>query len=777
MSTTTPPRAVPDEPPGLPAPTTLERLRAMIPDVLPRGAIVISILTFAGYAMGLVRDRMFARTFGAGPDLDAYNAAFVLPELALDVLVASAIVAPFVPLFTGLRDSAAEDARAFGRTILTYSVVVMAVASAVLFVLAPESIGLIAPGFRDEQRDLYVNLFRLMLVTPVIFAASIVLGEILVAERRFFWFAIAPLFYNGGIVLGVLLLADRLGIYAAAIGAVIGALAHLGARLAGISQTTFRPRPRFVLRTKGLGEFVRLMIPKMISHPIEPLTFLFFTALASTLEPGSVSSVSFARNFASVPVSLIGASFAIAALPSLSAQFARGDRGGFTRTFGSTLGSVAVITTAGAVALFLVGELAIRVLLGGGAFDEAAVARTSSILVVFAIAVPLESLTHVLSRGLYATHNTLLQSLASVVGFVVTVAVALALAPTAGLASIPASFAAGMAVKVVLLALALAPRISRIGGPPGRDAKGANLPFPARVLGRTLAAGALVVLVVGTLVAAGQALSVGASLTVAPEVTPWARVNPPASPRAALPPIAPGSPPSATSDPGSGATPDPPSGSDPSPGPDTSPAPAAGASPGPPPPFSMNLYEDGDFIRQLENTWCVAAAVQTSMNIMDEGADLTRKTQARLDALVISLSEARDGGALPNGWARALTDLGYGAYEVRAHDTLRGAIQAAARQIRLTNRPVGLLVWRGAHSWVMSGFTATADPGATDAYRVTRVRIQDVWYNRFSTLWGWSRPPDANVPVAALAEDFKRWDTRIAYPEWDGKFVIVVPVE
>ena len=69
------------------------------------------------------------------------------------------------------------------------------------------------------------------------------------------------------------------------------------------------------MRTKGVGEFIRLMIPKMLSHPIEPLTFMYFTALASTLTPGSVSSVSFARNFQSVPVSLIGASFAIAAFP------------------------------------------------------------------------------------------------------------------------------------------------------------------------------------------------------------------------------------------------------------------------------------------------------------------------------------------------------------------------------------------------------------------------------------------------------------------------------
>ena len=81
----------------------LRRARALFFTVLPNGALVLATLTFAGYVMGLVRDRTFAHTYGASGELDAYNAAFVLPELALDVLVAGALVAPFIPIFTGLK--------------------------------------------------------------------------------------------------------------------------------------------------------------------------------------------------------------------------------------------------------------------------------------------------------------------------------------------------------------------------------------------------------------------------------------------------------------------------------------------------------------------------------------------------------------------------------------------------------------------------------------------------------------------------------------------------
>ena len=173
-----------------------------------------------------------------------------------------------------------------------------------------------------------------------------------------------------------------------------------------------------------------------------------------------------------------------------------------------------------------------------------------------------------------------------------------------------------------------------------------------------------------------------------------------------------------------------------------------------PGPFAMDLYRKGDYVGEALDTWCLAAAMQTSMNIMDVGADRTQATQQRLFRLARSLDPAPDGAAEPEGWAEGLTQLGYGRYRVSVQPTIRAAVQLAAKQLRATNRPVGLMVWRGAHSWVMSGFTATADPATTSHFTVTAVRIEDVWYPRFSTIWGYSRPPDALVPVNALDQDY-----------------------
>ncbi|HEX7171576.1 MAG TPA: lipid II flippase MurJ [Candidatus Limnocylindria bacterium] len=427
---------------------------------LPRGAAVLSVLIFASYVLGLVRDRIFARTFGAGPELDAYNSAFVLPELLLDVLVEAGLAAPFIPIFLRLRSGAEPSAGdRFARSILTAAVAIMGVAAVVMFVFAEATTGLIAPGFEGAQRDLYVALFRLMLVTPILFAASLTLGQVLLAEQRFFWYGIAPLLYNGGIVVGTVAFSDALGIYGPAIGAVVGATIHLGSRFVGLRGSAFRIGFGWEGRTPPVREFVRLMLPKMVSHPVEPTTFLFFNAVASGLAAGSVTAVSFARNFQSVPVSLVGVAFALAVFPALSTAHATGDRTAFLRLLWTNLASITVVTVGAAVGLVVLGELAIRVLLGGGAFGERDVTLVATTLAAFALSVPFESLSHLLSRAIYATRHTVLQVLASLAGFGITVGATLLLLDGSGIVAIPLGFTIGQAAKTVLLGLALAVRL------------------------------------------------------------------------------------------------------------------------------------------------------------------------------------------------------------------------------------------------------------------------------------------------------------------------------
>ena len=264
-----------------------------------------------------------------------------------------------------------------------------------------------------------------------------------------------------------MLLSDRLGIQAAAVGAVLGAAAHAGVRLVGVRlRTTYRPRLQLETRTASIREFFRLMLPKTVSSPLEPVTFLFFTSVASALAVGSITTVSLARNFMNVPVSLIGVAFSIAAFPTLASAYAARDRRGMVSLVRSNTLSIGALTVGAAIGLVIVGPIAIDVLLGGGRFDADAVARTAAVLSAFAISVPFESLGHLFSRAIYATHHTILQVVASLIGFAVTVVATQALVETLDVIAIPVGFGIGVALRCVLLALVLVARLRRMPSAP-----------------------------------------------------------------------------------------------------------------------------------------------------------------------------------------------------------------------------------------------------------------------------------------------------------------------
>jgi hypothetical protein len=198
--------------------------------------------------------------------------------------------------------------------------------------------------------------------------------------------------------------------------------------------------------------------------------------------------------------------------------------------------------------------------------------------------------------------------------------------------------------------------------------------------------------------------------------------------------------------------------------------------------YSINLYHEGAFVSEYTVYYCLPAAMQVMINILSDGPpDTSRETQDRLYTLARELDgyefPRRVRDVEPEGWAEGLNVEGYGPYVVHAEPTLEEAISVAARQLRLTGKPVGLLTWRGAHSWVMSGFEATADPLLWDEFEVTGVWIQDVWWPRISTRWGESDPPNTLVPVERLPEDYKRYRRPYGeFPGKDGMYVMVIPL-
>jgi len=203
--------------------------------------------------------------------------------------------------------------------------------------------------------------------------------------------------------------------------------------------------------------------------------------------------------------------------------------------------------------------------------------------------------------------------------------------------------------------------------------------------------------------------------------------------------------------------------------------------------FRMNLFRKGDFVSQSTRYWCIPASTQMMMNMMDSGKpNRSRAMQARLYRIGDRLEE--DGTFSPDPepdrwrgmgiseWVGLLNRYDYGPYELAGARNFQRALKKAARMMRKTGKPVGLVVWHGAHAWVMSGFIATADPAVTNDFTVTKVWVQDPWYPRTSSIWGRSRGPNAMVSPRVLRQDFKPYGRPgRRNPERDGRYMLVLP--
>ena len=168
----------------------------------------------------------------------------------------------------------------------------------------------------------------------------------------------------------------------------------------------------------------------------------------------------------------------------------------------------------------------------------------------------------------------------------------------------------------------------------------------------------------------------------------------------------------------------------------------------------MNLYHSGDYVAQYTLEWCVGASLQMTLNMVTDKTRTSRASQQQLWEMAQARSESPFGGANPRGWTAALNDLGIGPYVLVSIPDLDGALRVAATAMRTTGRPVGLVMWRGRHAWVMSGFTSAGDPATDPGATVTGVRVLDPLYPRGSSTWGRSPKPNSLLTPATLARQF-----------------------
>jgi len=441
------------------APSARARL---LTGLIPAGSIILGGTTLASYVLGLLRDRTFAQTFGASRALDAYNAAFLLPDLLFNILIASGIAAAVVPIFTELNRQDKEKAHEYTNTIITGATGTMIFVSVLMIIFAGSISHIVAPGLDKQGEKMVTDITRILALSPILFGISNTIGAVLIARRRFLFYGLSPVFYNLGIIGGTIILSPTMGIMGTAIGTLTGASAHLLIRLVDAIRTGLTLGINYNFKTPEFKKTLKLMLPKMLGHPVELITFWGFTVIASSLGTGAIAVMNFARNFESVPVSLIGITLSTTAFPALAEAIAGNSQGEYKRVLKNSFWLILGGGVLAAIITFIIREPLIRLVLGGGAFNEEAIKTTAFVLGVFTLAMPTESLVHLLARAFYATKNTVVPVVMSIIGLIISIGGAYFLAPTMGIIAIPLSFFVASFVEVILLMILLPRRLRKI---------------------------------------------------------------------------------------------------------------------------------------------------------------------------------------------------------------------------------------------------------------------------------------------------------------------------
>ena len=430
-------------------------------------AFVLALATIATQLLALVRDRLLAGTFGVGELLDVYYAAFRIPDL-LFVSVASLFSAAVViPFFVSRFEKDGGEAEFFSSLVQGFMVLMVPVL-VLVFVLMPRLAPLVAPGIDPAQYGLLVLFSRVLLLSPLLLGLSSIVSGAVQALRYFLLFSLAPLLYNVGIIVGILLLYPTFGPVGLVYGVTLGALLHLLIQLPVVIKHGLLVRVSDVAGT--VKTVLLTSVPRTVALSMTQLQIVIFTALASLFAVGSIAAFQLGHNLQSIPLSLIGVSYSVAAFPALASLWSKGAYVEFCQSVRRAEGHVVLWSVLLGALFLLLRQDIVEVVLGVGAFAGSDVLLVAGVLGIFSLSLPAQSLVLLYSRAWYAMHETRIPLIANGVGALMSVVLAYVIRErvvTAGLPelyALPIAFGVGIWLSALILRVWYVRRVGELSG-------------------------------------------------------------------------------------------------------------------------------------------------------------------------------------------------------------------------------------------------------------------------------------------------------------------------
>lgn len=423
---------------------------------LAKAGLVVSGAYLVARVLGYVRVVVIGTTFGAGEDLDAFFAAFRIPDLIFQLVAAGAVASAVVPIVSSLV-AGGEPSRAWRvvSTLTNLMLVGLLVFAGIGFIWAPEFVAAITPGFSQPMLDRTIELTRIMLASPILLALGAIVTATLNSERRFAASAIAPIVYNLAIIGAAVLLSDGMGVTGLALGVVAGSLGLLVVQLPALRRIGFRYAPRMDLSDEQARKLLKLMGPRVLGLSASQITMVVMTSLATGVGLGAVTAFTIAFALYQIPMGVIGIPLGIVIFPSMSRELAVGRTGSYLELVARATRILLFVMLPIAAIGIALRLPAVDLLLGYGRFDDAAVVLTAETLLPFLVGLTGHAVIGVLARAFYARQDTRTPVLAAILAVVVNTTLGFALVGQYGLPALGLAIAVAAWIEAGVLLVVL----------------------------------------------------------------------------------------------------------------------------------------------------------------------------------------------------------------------------------------------------------------------------------------------------------------------------------
>ena len=396
-------------------------------------AIILAASTLVSAVLGLVRDRLlnsyYLDTYPTG--IDAYTAAFTIPDFMFFVLTSGALAVSFIPVFnqrlvSGNKKSAWE----LSSSTLNFLALLTFIASILIMIFADPLVRyVVSPGLDESGTALAINMMRVIAINPFLFSIATVLTSMQQAVSRFLFYALAPALYNIGILIGITVFTGGIdifgihlfdgGIMGVALGVVLGAILQVAVSLIGMVGLGFDYEFKIHWKNQGFRAVLKMLPPRSLSQMATYINDLVTTNLSSRMGAGTLRSYQQATTLHQMPVNLIGVAISTAYFPKLTEDVAKGDSKVFRENFRRALRMIVWITLPVATIAFFARGYVVSFIKNGG---DAGIA---SILATLIVAIVAHSIHHLATRGFFANQDTKTPFLVSVASIAFTIALSI----------------------------------------------------------------------------------------------------------------------------------------------------------------------------------------------------------------------------------------------------------------------------------------------------------------------------------------------------------------